>query len=139
MEQAVSSKPGVARLADKMARPFLLAVLLAAGAACAGWWPQDPARTLMVAVSILVVTCPCALSLATPAALLASAGWMTRRGVLVRRLQALEALAGVDTVVFDKTGTLTPAADSEWAHRPLGVRRQDTAPLKTAAGSCELR
>lgn len=107
MEQAASSKPGVARLADKMARPFLLAVLLAAGAACAGWWPQDPARALMVAVSILVVTCPCALSLATPAALLASAGWMARRGVLVRRLQALEALAGVDTVVFDKTGTLT--------------------------------
>ena len=61
----------------------------------------------MIAVAILVVTCPCALSLATPAAMLASAGALARRGVLVRRLQALEALAQVDMVVFDKTGTLT--------------------------------
>jgi len=61
----------------------------------------------MVAVAVLVVTCPCALSLATPAAMLAAAGALARRGVLVRRLQALEMLARVDTVVFDKTGTLT--------------------------------
>lgn len=61
----------------------------------------------MVAVAVLVVTCPCALSLATPAAMLASAGTLARRGVLVRRLQALEALAAIDTVLFDKTGTLT--------------------------------
>ena len=107
MEQAAASKPGVARLADKAARPFLLAILLAAGAACAWWWPRDPAQALMVAVSILVVTCPCALSLATPAALLASAGRLARGGVLVRHLQVLEALAAVDAVAFDKTGTLT--------------------------------
>jgi Cu2+-exporting ATPase len=61
----------------------------------------------MVAVAVLIVTCPCALSLATPAAMLASAGSLARRGVLVRRLQALEMLSRVDTVVFDKTGTLT--------------------------------
>jgi P-type Cu2+ transporter len=61
----------------------------------------------MVAVSVLIVTCPCALSLGTPVAMLASAGSLARRGVLVRRLQALEALAKVDAVVFDKTGTLT--------------------------------
>jgi Cu2+-exporting ATPase len=61
----------------------------------------------MVAVAVLVVTCPCALSLATPAAMLASAGALARGGVLVRRLQALEALAAVDVLVFDKTGTLT--------------------------------
>jgi Cu2+-exporting ATPase len=60
-----------------------------------------------VAVSVLVVTCPCALSLAAPAALLAAAGALARRGVLVHRLDALEALAGIDTVCFDKTGTLT--------------------------------
>ncbi|MEI8326386.1 MAG: HAD-IC family P-type ATPase, partial [Betaproteobacteria bacterium] len=61
----------------------------------------------MVTVAILIVTCPCALSLATPAAMLASAGALAKKGVLVRRLRSLEALAGVDTVVFDKTGTLT--------------------------------
>ena len=61
----------------------------------------------MVAVAVLVVTCPCALSLATPAAMLAAAGRLARGGVLVRQLQALESLSKVDTVVFDKTGTLT--------------------------------
>ncbi|HEY0200282.1 MAG TPA: HAD-IC family P-type ATPase, partial [Burkholderiaceae bacterium] len=59
------------------------------------------------AVAVFIVTCPCALSLATPAAMLAAAGALARGGVLVRNLQALEALAGVDTVLFDKTGTLT--------------------------------
>jgi Cu2+-exporting ATPase len=63
----------------------------------------------MAAVAVLVVTCPCALSLATPTAMLTSAGVLARQGVLVRRLQALEALADIDTVVFDKTGTLTEA------------------------------
>jgi Cu2+-exporting ATPase len=74
MEQAAVSKPRIAQRADRLATPFLLFVLLAAGVACAWWWPQDPEHALMVAVAILVVTCPCALSLATPAAMLASAG-----------------------------------------------------------------
>ena len=107
MEQASTSKPQIALLADRLAKPFLVFVLLAAGLACVWWWPSDPGHALMIAVAILVVTCPCALSLATPAAMLASAGALARSGVLVRRLQALEALAQVDTVVFDKTGTLT--------------------------------
>ena len=63
MEQAAVSKPRIAQLADRLATPFLVFVLLAAGVACAWWWPQDPERALMVAVAILVVTCPCALSL----------------------------------------------------------------------------
>ena len=107
MDEAARSRPRLAQLADRMARPFLLLVLLAAAGACLYWWPQDPGHALMVAVAVLVVTCPCALSLATPAAMLAAAGALARRGVLVRRLQALEMLARVDTVVFDKTGTLT--------------------------------
>ena len=107
MEQAATSKPKLARLADRVAKPFLVTVMLAAVVACAFWWPQDPARAVMVAVAVLIVTCPCALSLATPAGMLASAAALARRGVMVRRLDALEALAGVDTVVFDKTGTLT--------------------------------
>lgn len=107
MLSAASTKPRIAALADRMAVPFLWGVLIAAALAAAYWWPQDPGHALAVAAAVLVVTCPCALSLATPAALLTSAGALARRGVLVRRLDALEALAGVDTVVFDKTGTLT--------------------------------
>jgi Cu2+-exporting ATPase len=107
MESASATKPQGALLADRLAKPFLIGVLLAAAGACAWWWGRDPGHALIVAVAVLVVTCPCALSLATPAAMLAAAGSMARSGVLVRRLQALEILASVDTVVFDKTGTLT--------------------------------
>jgi Cu2+-exporting ATPase len=107
MESASATKPQGALLADRLAKPFLFAVLIAAAGACAWWWNRDPGHALMVAVAVLVVTCPCALSLATPAAMLASAGALARGGVLVRRLQALEALSAVDTLVFDKTGTLT--------------------------------
>ena len=90
-----------------MRGPFLVVVLLAAAGAGAWWWPSNPAHAISVALAVLIVTCPCALSLATPAATLAAAGALARRGVLVRTLQALEVAAGVDTVVFDKTGTLT--------------------------------
>ncbi len=107
MESASVTKPQLALLADRIAKPFLILVLLAAALAGAYWWGTDPGHALMVAVSVLVVTCPCALSLATPAAMLAAAGQLARSGVLVRRLEAFEALNEVDTVVFDKTGTLT--------------------------------
>jgi P-type Cu2+ transporter len=109
MEQAAVDKPRLALLADRVAKPFLALVLLAAVGAAAFWWRTDPARALMAAVAVLVVTCPCALSLATPTAMLTSAGFLARRGVLVRRLQAIESLEEIDTVVFDKTGTLTQA------------------------------
>ncbi|GAB4397140.1 MAG: heavy metal translocating P-type ATPase [Rhodoferax sp.] len=107
MESASTTKPKLARLADSIAKPFLIAVLLAAAAACAMGWADNPERALMVAVSVLVVTCPCALSLATPAAMLSAAGALASRGVLVRQLDAFESLAAVDTILFDKTGTLT--------------------------------
>jgi P-type Cu2+ transporter len=107
MERASVDKPSIARLADRFASPFLGAVLLAAGAAAWWWWPQGAGHAIGVAVSVLIVTCPCALSLATPAATLAAAGALARRGILVRRLEAFESAAAVDTVVFDKTGTLT--------------------------------
>ena len=107
MESASLQKPRLAQLADRVARPFLVLVLVAAGLAAVWWWPTDPGHALMVAVSVLIVTCPCALSLATPVAMLSAAGTLARSGVLVRNLQGLEALAEIDTVVFDKTGTLT--------------------------------
>jgi Cu2+-exporting ATPase len=107
MEQASMDKPRLAQLADRVASPFLLLVLLAAAGAAAWWWPSGSSHAIGVAVAVLIVTCPCALSLATPAATLAAAGALARRGVLVRRLQGLEDLASVDTLLFDKTGTLT--------------------------------
>lgn len=107
MESASTTKPPIAQLADRIAKPFLIGVLLAAAVACLYWWSRDPGHALMVAVAVLVVTCPCALSLATPAAMLSAAGNLARRGVLVRRLEAFEVLASIDTVIFDKTGTLT--------------------------------
>ena len=110
MKQASTDKPRLAVLADKVAKPFLVFVLLAALGAAAFWWQTDPAMALMAAVAVLVVTCPCALSLATPTAMLTTAGLLARHGVLVRRLQAIESLGDIDTVVFDKTGTLTDAA-----------------------------
>ena len=107
MESASVTKPQVAELADRWAKPFLWGVLIAASGAAWYGWQYSPAHAVMVAVSVLVVTCPCALSLATPAAMLASAGALARGGVLVRRLSALQRLTEVDTVIFDKTGTLT--------------------------------
>jgi Cu2+-exporting ATPase len=124
MQSAATAKPRLAQLADRLAKPFLIGVLVAAAGACAFWWSHDPGHALMVAVAVLIVTCPCALSLATPAAMLASAGTLARSGVLVRRLQALEALAAVDTLVFDKTGTLT--RDAMKVHTVL-VREGATA------------
>lgn len=107
MENASLQKPRLAQLADRVAKPFLWGVLVMAVLSAAYWWPTNPGHALMIAVAVLVVTCPCALSLATPAAMLAAAGALAKCGVLVRQLQALEALAQVDTVIFDKTGTLT--------------------------------
>ncbi|PPC88367.1 MAG: copper-translocating P-type ATPase [Methylotenera sp.] len=107
IERAAIDKPRLALLADRIARPFLLAVLIAAAATAAILWQLDHSRAMMAAVAVLIVTCPCALSLATPAAMLTASGALARSGVLVRRMQALEALSSIDTVVFDKTGTLT--------------------------------
>lgn len=107
MHEALTQRPASARLADRWAGPFLWAVLLLAAGSAAVWSLIDPAMAVPVAVAVLVVTCPCALSLAAPAALVAAAGGLARRGVLVQRLDAIEALAQVDRVFVDKTGTLT--------------------------------
>ena len=133
MQQASVEKPRLALLADKIAKPFLWFVLLAAAGAAIFWWPTDPARALMAAVAVLVVTCPCALSLATPTAMLTSAGWLANQGILVRRLQAIESLAGIDTVIFDKTGTLTQAQIGLLAvHAREGVSQTQALQLAAA-------
>lgn len=107
MRQAFSQRPAAARLADRFAAPFLWAVLVLAMGGAAVWWWIEPSRAVWVAVSVLIVTCPCAFSLAAPAALVAAAGGLARRGVVFKRLEALESLATATQVFFDKTGTLT--------------------------------
>jgi Cu2+-exporting ATPase len=107
MDAASARKPRLAQLADRFAGPFLIAVLVLAGAAFVAWLFIDASRAVWVAASVLVVACPCALSLATPTALLAASGQLARNGLLARSPQAIEALARADTFVFDKTGTLT--------------------------------
>jgi Cu2+-exporting ATPase len=107
LDRAQTEKPAVARLADRVAGWFVAALLLIAAGVAWWWWQHDPAHAFSVTLSLLVVTCPCALSLATPAALTAATGALTRLGVLTTRGHALETLARASHVIFDKTGTLT--------------------------------
>jgi Cu2+-exporting ATPase len=108
IDAASASKPRLAQLADRLAGPFTAIVLVLAALTWIGWHVfGDPSRAVWIAASVLIVTCPCALSLATPAALLAASGNLARRGLLARSPQAIEALAQAEAFVFDKTGTLT--------------------------------
>jgi len=101
VEEAKGKRAPVERLADRWARYFLPALLIAA--ALTFYFTRDWLRT----VSVLIVACPCALILATPAAMVAAIGGLARRGILVRGGTILQLSAKVDTVVFDKTGTVT--------------------------------
>ncbi len=107
VERAATEKPPLASLADRIAARFVLILILLAAASAAYWYAVDPGRALWIFVAVLVVSCPCALSLATPAALTVATGALSRRGLLVTRAHAIEALARADHFVFDKTGTLT--------------------------------
>lgn len=107
IENAQGFKPRIAELSDRIASLFVVTLLILIAVTVVVWWYLDPSRVLQVAVATLVVTCPCALSLATPAALSAAIGTLTRQGMLVAQAKALEVMPTIDTVVFDKTGTLT--------------------------------
>jgi len=107
MERAAAEKPAVVVMADRIAARFVAALLLLAAVTGAVWWQIDPDRALWVFVAVLVVSCPCALSLATPAVLTVATGALARRGLLVTRGHAIETLARASDFVFDKTGTLT--------------------------------
>ena len=107
LDRAQTEKPSIAKTADKVAGYFVGFLLVLVSAVGFWWWQHDPSQAFWIALSLLVVTCPCALSLATPAAMTAATGSLTRLGVLTTRGHALETLAKVTHVVFDKTGTLT--------------------------------
>jgi Cu2+-exporting ATPase len=107
MRSALTQRPAAARLADRWATPFLIAVITLAFGGALVWSFIDPARAVWVAVAVLIVTCPCALSLAVPSTLVAATRGLARRGVMIQRLDALEPLAHARQVFLDKTGTLT--------------------------------
>ena len=107
MERAAAEKPHLVQVADRVAGRFIIALLLLAAVTALVWWQIDPSRALWVFVAVLVVSCPCALSLATPVALTVASGALAARGVLVTRGHAIETLARANHFVFDKTGTLT--------------------------------
>ncbi|MEO6186949.1 MAG: heavy metal translocating P-type ATPase metal-binding domain-containing protein [Steroidobacteraceae bacterium] len=109
--QAQECRPAAARTADRIASWFVLGLVGLAVVAYFYWRTTEPARAFEVALAILVISCPCALSLSVPAALAAAYSRLSALGVLVVRPDALQTLASVDTIVFDKTGTL---GDGQW-------------------------
>ncbi len=107
MERAATEKPRLVEVADRIASYFVGAVLLIAALTALGWYYVDPSKALWITVAVLVVTCPCSLSLATPISLTVAAGALAKDGLLVTRGHAIETLARATHFVFDKTGTLT--------------------------------
>jgi Cu2+-exporting ATPase len=107
VQQAEHAKPAMQMLADRVASYFVATVLLSSALVFTYWWNVEPSSALWVTLSVLVVTCPCALSLATPTALTASVAMMRKMGLLVLKSHVIETLTHIDKVIFDKTGTLT--------------------------------
>ena len=107
IERAQADRPPLARLADRVAARFISLVLIIVIAVAGYWWLLESEQWFEIALAVLIVSCPCALSLATPTAISATLGKMQAAGLLVRRAMALEKLNQVTHVVFDKTGTLT--------------------------------
>jgi Cu2+-exporting ATPase len=107
MEEAASRRAPIVIAANRLSGYFVCAVLGIAVLTALFWWRHDPSRAVDRVVALLVVTCPCALGLATPLAVSAALGKAARRGLLVKGGEFLEALARPGLVVFDKTGTLT--------------------------------
>jgi Cu+-exporting ATPase len=137
VEDAQAEKAAVQRLADRISGVFVPAVLACAAATLAGWLlAGSPASTAFSAgLAVLIIACPCALGLATPAALVAASGRGAANGIFVKGYQALESSRAVDVVVLDKTGTVTTGQLSLAGVRPAdGVSR---AELLRCAGAVE--
>jgi Cu2+-exporting ATPase len=128
VEQAQAHRPALARAADRIAGRFVLFLLPVTLAVFAWWWQHEPARALEVTLALLVISCPCALSLAVPAALAAAHGGLARIGLLALRPDALDTLGRATDIVFDKTGTLSDG-------RPVltSVERVDARGMSTQA------
>ena len=132
VEEAQGAKAPIQKLVDKVAARFVPAVLLIALATLllGGWFGGDWSTALINAVTVLVIACPCALGLATPAAVMAGTGVGARFGILIKDAEALELAGSVTLVAFDKTGTLTRGQPTLVAQHPV---TPDTPLLALAA------
>ncbi|WP_166366697.1 heavy metal translocating P-type ATPase [Pseudomonas akapageensis] len=133
LERAQAEKPRLAEIADRAAQWFLLISLIAAAGIGLLWWQLEPSRAFWIVLAMLVATCPCALSLATPTALTAATGTLHKLGLLLTRGHVLEGLNQIDTVIFDKTGTLTEGRLALRAIRPLAALDADRCLMLAAA------
>ena len=134
LDRALAEKPHLALVADRVAAWFVLGLLIIAVGVATAWYFIEPARAFWITVSVLVVSCPCALGLATPAALTAALGRLTRLGLLSTRGHALETLARATDFVFDKTGTLTTG---EFSLRDMQVLRGENTQALAIARALE--
>jgi len=137
VEDAQAEKAAIQRLADRISGVFVPAVLACAAATLAGWLlaGSPPSVAFSAGLAVLIIACPCALGLATPAALVAASGRGAANGIFVKGYQALESSRSVDVVVLDKTGTVTTGEMSLAGVRPAsGVSR---AELLRYAGAVE--
>ena len=136
VEDAQAAKAPIQKLVDRVSQVFVPAVLVIALITLVGWWLAGaPLETALInAVAVLVIACPCALGLATPAAIMAGTGVAARHGILIKDAEALERAHAVNRVVFDKTGTLTSGS-------PRVVHSQavsgDTGELHRLAGALQ--
>jgi Cu+-exporting ATPase len=134
VETAQAGKAPIQRLVDRVSAIFVPAILLIAAATLIGWLIAGAGgeTAILNAVAVLVIACPCALGLATPAAIMAGTGVAARRGVLIKDAAALEIAHNVTLVAFDKTGTLTVGQPSMTAFEPLGLARDEALALAAA-------
>jgi Cu2+-exporting ATPase len=130
LDKAQSQKPRTVLIADKVASYFVATVLLASVIVGIIWYFIDAERIFPVILSVLVVTCPCALSLATPTALTSANTYLRLRGFLITKAHALEAMTQITDIIFDKTGTLTKGK--------LSLEKTDTYNNYTAEEALEI-
>lgn len=140
VRQAQSSKPAIGQLADKISAVFVPTVVAIAAISAAIWYVFGPAPqivyTLVIATTVLIIACPCALGLATPMSIIAGVGRAAEYGVLVRDADALQRASELDTLVFDKTGTLTEGKPQLVAIKTFGD--MDKAQALRLAAALEL-
>ena len=136
VRQAQSSKPELGQLADKISAIFVPVVVGIALFSAAIWYVFGPAPqivyTLVIATTVLIIACPCALGLATPMSIISGVGRAAEFGVLVRDADALQRASTLDTLVFDKTGTLTEGKPQVVAVKTVGVTQEDALRLAAA-------
>jgi P-type Cu+ transporter len=134
VETAQAEKAPIQRLVDRVSEIFVPVILLIAALTLIGWLIAGAGSetAILNAVAVLVIACPCALGLATPAAIMAGTGVAARRGVLIKDASALEIAHNVNVVAFDKTGTLTMGQPSVTAFEPVGLPRDDALALAAA-------